>query len=135
MCGLLGLGVLLGGTLSPTGTGGILLGGEGDLVQHELWDWVGEGGGHGQQGRIRLITVLIGDKLDHNISAVRGGVAVGRRLWVSVFIIHANNEGNVCKSTSPFKERKKKNTSALGCSRAMTGNTLISSSNIGLNTP
>ena len=57
--------------------GGVLLGGLSDLVQHELGDWVGEGGGHGQQVRLGLVTVLIGDELHLNVGAIRGGVAVG----------------------------------------------------------
>ena len=55
---------------------GVLCGGLSDLVQHELGDWVGECRGHGQQGRLGLETILIGDELHFNGGAVRGGVAV-----------------------------------------------------------
>ena len=73
---ILSVAVRFIGVELTAGTGGVLLGGEGDLVQHELGDWVGEGGCHGQKGRLWLVTVLIGDKLDFDGGAVRGGVAV-----------------------------------------------------------
>ena len=55
---------------------GVFLSSKGDLVQHELGDGVGEGGGHGQKGRVGLVAALVGDELDLNGGAVRGGVAV-----------------------------------------------------------
>ena len=54
----------------------VLLGGLSDLVQHELGDGVGEGRSHGQKGRVGLVAALVGDELDLNGGAVRGGVAV-----------------------------------------------------------
>ena len=52
----------------------VLLGGLSDLVQHELWDRVGECGCHGQHVRFGLVTILIGNELHDDGSAVRGGV-------------------------------------------------------------
>lgn len=49
--------------------GGILLGGLSYLVQHELRE-------RGNQGRFWPVAVLVGNELDLNGSAIRGGVAV-----------------------------------------------------------
>ncbi|MPC23818.1 hypothetical protein E2C01_016883 [Portunus trituberculatus] len=58
---------------------GVLRGGLSDLVQHILGDGVGEGGGHGQQVRVRLVTLLVSHKFDVDRGSVRGGVAVAER--------------------------------------------------------
>ena len=58
-----------------TGLAGVLLSSEGDLVQDELGDWVGEGGGDGENIRLGLETVLVSHKLDEDLGTVRSGVA------------------------------------------------------------
>ena len=57
----------------------VLFGSEGDLVQDELWDWVGERRCHGQHVRLGLETILVGDELDLNVLAFRGSIAVGAK--------------------------------------------------------
>ena len=58
-----------------TGLAGVLLSSEGDLVQDELRDWVGVGGGDGEDIRLRLEAILVSYKLDNDLSTVRSGVA------------------------------------------------------------
>ena len=70
---LLGRSIGAGWFLGPTG---VLLGSEGDLVQHELRDWVGEFGSHRQEVRLGLEAVLVSHVLDEDGGAVRSGVAV-----------------------------------------------------------
>ena len=64
--------------LSLTGLAGVLLSSEGDLVQDELGDWVGEGRGDGENVRLGLEAVLVSHKLDEDLSTVRSGVT-GRK--------------------------------------------------------
>lgn len=61
-----------------TASGGVLLSGEGDLVQHKLRDRVRELWCHWQQVRLGLIAVLIGDEFHTDGSAVRGSVATNK---------------------------------------------------------
>ena len=61
-----------------TGLAGVLLSSEGDLVQDELGDWVGEGRGDGENVRLGLEAVLVSHKLDEDLGTVRSGVA-GRK--------------------------------------------------------
>ena len=52
---------------------------EGDLVQYELRDWVGELRSHWQQVRLGLVAVLVSNECDMNGSSVRSSVTVGKK--------------------------------------------------------
>ncbi|MPC29090.1 hypothetical protein E2C01_022308 [Portunus trituberculatus] len=69
-------GALLAAELTA-GAGGVLLSCKGDLVQHELGDGVRELGGHGEQRRFGLETILVGHELHFHHGAVRSSVPVG----------------------------------------------------------
>lgn len=56
---------------------------KGDLFQHEVGNWMRELWGDGQEGRLRLVTVLVSHKLDDNISSIRGCVPVGTKKGLS----------------------------------------------------
>jgi len=57
-------------------TGGVLLGGEGDLVEDELRDRVGELGSHGQEVGLGLEAVLVSHVGEVDFSAIRSSIPV-----------------------------------------------------------
>jgi len=56
--------------------GGVLLGSESDLVQHELGDGVGELGSHGQMVTLGLEAILVSHKLQFYEKSFRRSVTV-----------------------------------------------------------
>ena len=63
-------------TLSLTGLAGVLLSSEGDLVQDELGDWVGEGRGDGEEVRLGLEAILVGNVFHIDFGAIRSSVTI-----------------------------------------------------------
>ena len=57
-----------------TGPTGVFLSGEGDLVEDELGDWVGEFGSHWEDVRLGLEAVLVGNVSHNDLGTVRSSV-------------------------------------------------------------
>lgn len=76
-----GRGIVLFGVELTASTGSVLLGSLRYLIQHELWDLMGESRGYWQLVRLGLVTVLVSDERDLNEGSVRGGISVQVLSW------------------------------------------------------